>query len=91
MNHNLSLKSTLLTAAAALLCTGLQLAGIDSLAVTRGSTAGPQVVQLPTVLVSAQRDAAPTAVQQLPPVLVVGRRSDAGALTAQARSRQPVL
>lgn len=83
MNASLSLKTTLLTAAAALLCTGLQFTGIDSLAAQRA--VDMKVVQLPAVVITAQRDAAATTavVQQLPQVVVVGRRLDRATATAQ--------
>jgi hypothetical protein len=76
------LKSMLLIAAAAVLCTGLQLAGIDALAATRHAAAEPTVVQLPLVLVTAPRDISSASVQQLPQVVVTGRR--AATATAQA-------
>ena len=85
MNTTFPLKSTLLTAAAALLCTGLQIAGIDSLATPRSTAADAQVVQLPTVLISAQRETSAAAVQQLPQVVVVGRRLEPVTATALGR------
>jgi hypothetical protein len=80
-------ESTLLIAAAALLCAGVQIASIESLAAPRGTATPITVVQLPTVQVSAQREAASVAVQQLPQVVVVARRDGtAGTMTAQARA-----
>lgn len=82
-NH--PLKSTLLTAAAALLCTGLQFAGIDSLAAPRSIGAEASIVQLPLVVVTAQRESEVLAVQQLPQVVVIGRRLDLATATAQSK------
>jgi len=86
MNPSHSIKSTLMTALAAVLCSGLQFAGIDNLAAPRSATAEASVAQLPTVLITARRDSM-TVVQRLPQVVVVGQRSDsAQALTAQAKA-----
>ena len=82
MNTSISLKSTLMTAAAAVLCTALQIAGIDSLATPRSAAADVQVAQLPKVLINAQRETPLAAVQQLPQVVVVGRRLDPATATA---------
>lgn len=76
------IQSMLLTTAAALLCTGMQLAGIDSLAAPRG--VGATVEQLPFVLVTAQRDAATATVQQLPQVVVTARRAATSTALAEA-------
>jgi hypothetical protein len=85
MNTTHSLRSTLSIAVLALLCSGLQIAGIDSLATPRGARVEAQVVQLPTVLVSAERTTASPPVRQLPRVVIVGRRGEAeGAVTALA-------
>ena len=80
-----SIKPFLLTAAAAVLCTGLQFNGIDALAAPRSAQAEAVVQQLPAVLVTAKREGVASAsVQQLPQVVVVGRRLDRAAGTAQA-------
>ena len=80
-----SIKPFLLTAAAAVLCTGLQFNAVDALAAPRSARAEAVVQQLPTVLVTAKREgAAPTSVQQLPQVVVVGRRLDRAADADQA-------
>ena len=71
---NISIKSTLLTVAAAVVCTGSVFAAIDSLAAPRAARTDAQIVQLPMVVVSAQRDGPAVAVQQLPQVVVVGQR-----------------
>ena len=90
MNCTVSLKPVLLTAAAALLCTGLQFGGIDALAAPRAAHAEAAVLQLPTVLVIAKREAAvATAVQQLPQVVVVARRLERAGATAQALNAAP--
>lgn len=92
MTHATSLESTLLIAAAALLCAGLQLAGIDSLAAPHRAPADRQVVQLPTVLVTAERATARTAVQRLPQVVIVGQRDAAAqTVTAQTRDAAPAI
>jgi hypothetical protein len=78
-----SLKSTLLTAAAALLCTGLQFSGIDALSTPRHVDAQAQVLQLPLVFIGAHREAAPVEVQKLPQVVIVGQRSTATTVAAQ--------
>ena len=72
-NSPLAIRSTLLTAAVAVFCTGIQLATIDSLAQPRGAHAAVQLVRLPTVTVSAKREAVALAVEQLPTVVVVGQ------------------
>lgn len=85
MNTTVSLKPMLLTAAAAVLCTGLQFTGIDAIATPRSAEAQATVLQLPLVVVTAKREAAgATTVQQLPQVVVVARRLDRAARTAQA-------
>ena len=87
MNTVRPIESTLLIAAAALLCAGLQIASIESLAAPRGAATPIAVVQLPTVQVSAQRAASSVAVQQLPQVVVVAHRDGAaGTVTAQAKA-----
>ena len=73
-NSPLAIRSTLLTAAVAVFCTGIQLAAVDSLAQQRGAQAAVQLVRLPTVTVSAKREAVALAVEQLPTVVVVGQR-----------------
>lgn len=88
MNASQSIKSTLLTAAAAVLCSGLQFAGIDALASPRHAAA---TVQLPTVLITAQRDRA-ALVQQLPQVVIVGQRGNpAPAVTAQVKTGRAAI
>lgn len=83
MNASTSLKTVLLIAIASVVATGLELAGIDSLAAPRTPAVGQAVVQLPTVYVTAQRQTQAVAtVQQLPRVVVVGQRDE---LTAAAR------
>jgi hypothetical protein len=84
------MKSTLLTAAAALLCTGLQLGGMDSQAAAGGAaTATAKIVQLPTVRITAQRETAARPVQQLPLVMVVGRRLPAQTARAEPSTQTP--
>ena len=85
MNTSHSIKTTLLTAAAAVLCSGLQFTGIDVLAAPDRTATAQTVVQLPAVLITAQRSPAQI-VQQLPQVVIVGHRgSPAPAVTAQAK------
>lgn len=60
------------TTAAAVLCTAMQLAAIDSL--TEQRVTATSVTHLPPVVVTARRDIAPDVVHQLPPVLVTSRR-----------------
>ena len=85
-----SLKPILLTAAAAILCTGLQFSGIDTLAAPRSAAIETRIVQLPKVWVVAPREAAVAAnVQRLPQVVVVGRRLDRAPGTAQALGTAP--
>lgn len=82
MNASTSPKTVLLIAIASVFATGVELAGIDSLAQPRAAVVSQAVVQLPTVVVAAQSEArAVAAVQQLPRMLIVGRRD---AVTAQA-------
>jgi hypothetical protein len=80
MTTRLSLKSTLLIAAAALVCAGLQAANASD------APKAMQVVQLPTVVVTAKRAAPVVVVQQLPKVVVVGRRTVPDTATAQTRA-----
>jgi len=92
MNTHPPLKSTLLIAAAALLCAGLQLAGIDTLVASRSAPAPEQVVQLPRVLVTGERSSATVAVQTLPQVVIVGHRGNAGqTVTAQTGAADPAI
>ncbi len=84
MNASTSLKTVLLIAIASVFATGMELAGIHSLATPRAAVVSQAVVQLPTVVVTAQGQAAAVAtVQHLPRMLIVGRR-DAVTATAQA-------
>ncbi len=90
MNTTASLKPALLTAAAALLCTGLQFSGIDALAAPRSARVEAHIAQLPTVLVVAQREASEAmSVQRLPQVTVITRRIDRATGTAQALGTAP--
>ena len=83
MNASTSLKTVLLIAIASVFATAIELAGIDSLAAPREAAFKQAVVQLPTVVVTAQSQAqAVASVQQLPRMVIVGRR-DALAATAQ--------
>ncbi len=83
MNASTSLKTILVITIGSVVATGLELAGIDSLAAPRTTAVGQAVVQLPTVYVTAQRQTQAVAtVQQLPRVVVVGQRDE---LTAAAR------
>ncbi len=84
MNAHTSLKSTLLIATAAMLCAGLQLAAIDTLAASRGAAASQPVLLLPMVLVTAEREPVLGVIQQLPQVVVSGRLPDRDAATARA-------
>jgi hypothetical protein len=85
MNASHSINTTLLTAAAAVLCSVLQFTGIDVLAAPHRAAAGVSVVQLPKVLITAQRSTMQV-VQQLPQVVIIGHRDGpAPAVTAQAR------
>lgn len=90
MNTTASLKPMLLTTAAAVLCTGLQIGAIDALAAPRSARIEARIVQLPTVSVVAQREATlATSVQRLPQVVVVARRLDRATGTAQALGATP--
>lgn len=76
------IKTVLLIAIASVFATGVELAGIDSLAAPREPIARQAVVRLPTVVVTAQREPqAIAAVRQLPRVVIVLHRE---AHTAQA-------
>lgn len=88
MNASTQVKTVLLIAIASVFATGMELAGIDSLAAPREPIARQAVVQLPTVFVTAQRDTQAqaqtvAAVQQLPRMVIVGHRD---ALTAAAQA-----
>lgn len=74
-----SLKSTVLIAAAAVVCAGVQLEGVASLAGRQPALAALSAEQLPT---SAATTTA--TIQRLPQVVVIGRRSAADTATAQA-------
>ena len=80
MNTRTELKPTLLIAAAALLATGMQLAGIDALARPQKLRTDVAVVQLEQVVVVGRRETVAT-VHQLPRVVVVTRRLEAVAST----------
>jgi len=88
MNTSTKVISTLLIAVAAMLATAVQLIGIDNLATERTVARQAQVVQLPGVVVTSQRDSALAAVQQLPAVLIVGRRA---VNTAQTDAPRPTI
>ncbi len=75
-------KTVMLIAIASVFATGIELAGIDTLAAPRAVEARRAVVQLPTVFVTARRESvANVEVQQLPRVVVTAHR---GTATAQA-------
>ena len=88
MNTSTKVISTLLIAVAAMLATAVQLIGIDNLATERTVARQAQVVPLPGVVVTSQRDSALAAVQQLPAVLIVGRRA---VNTAQTDAPRPTI
>lgn len=75
-------KTVMLIAIASVFATGIELAGIDTLAAPRAAESRRTVVQLPTVYVTAQRESvANIEVRQLPRVVVTMHRATA---TAQA-------
>lgn len=75
MTTSASIKTVLLIAIASVCATGFELAGIDSLAAPREPIARQAAVQLPTVVITAQREARAVAeVQQLPRMVIVGHR-----------------
>ena len=82
MTTRFSLKSTLLVAAAALVCAGLQ----ASVANASDTPKAMQIVQLPRVVVTAKREAPAVIVQQLPKVVVLRKRTVPETETAQTRS-----
>jgi len=83
MNTTRPLRITLLTAATALLCTGLQLLAIDTIAIAGNAPSASSIVHLPQVLVSQAREPNAISVTQLPQVMVVGHRMEHS--TAQTR------
>ena len=83
MTTRFSLRSTLVTVAAAVLCAGLQLTA--SIAVAGDAPKAVGVEQLPKVIVTAKREASVVAVQKLPKVVVIGRRTAPDLATAQTR------
>lgn len=85
MTTTTALKFAAITAAAAtaVLCAGLEFAGIHALAAPRAVAAAPQIVHLPMVLVTAPREVAAAEVQRLPQVVVTGRRHVRDTATAQ--------
>jgi len=87
MNASTSLKTVLLIAIASVFATAIELAGIDSLAAPREAAFKQTVVQLPTVVVTAQsRSEAVASVQQLPRMVIVGRRDARIANAPEARA-----
>lgn len=75
MNTSTSIKMVLLIAIASVFATGMELAGIDRLAAPGEPIARQAVIHLPTVFVTAQREAIePQAVVQLPKVSVTAPR-----------------
>ena len=75
--RTISVMTPLAATFAAVVLTAAQFSGIDSLAAPRDAgMAPPTVVQLPRVVVSANRDDAAATVQ-LPTVVVTARRADA--------------
>ncbi len=83
MTTRFSLTSAPLIAAVALLCTGLQLTA--SVANASDASKALPVVHLPTVVVTAKREAPVVAVQTLPRVVIVGHRTAPDTATAQTR------
>lgn len=81
MYASTSIKSVLLIALASVFATGVELAGIDSLAAPRAKVERHvAVVQLPTVVVTAQREAeAVVKVRHLPTVVITAQREVAAA------------
>ncbi|MCO5124587.1 MAG: hypothetical protein M9915_12695 [Rhizobacter sp.] len=80
-------KTVMLIAIASVFATGIELAGIDTLAAPRAAEARRTVVQLPTVVVTAQREAlANVEVRQLPRVVITANRATTTAAAQAARS-----
>lgn len=91
MNASTSVKTVLLIAIASVFATGMELAGIDTLAAPRDSAARQAVVQLPTVVVSAPREArVVAAVQQLPRMVIVVHRESLAATAQAARTASEI-
>lgn len=92
MNASTSIKSVVLIALASVFATGVELAGIDSLATPRAPITRQAVVQLPTVVVEAQRDvAAVTEVEQLPTVVITAQRGATAVATVQQLPRVVIV
>lgn len=88
MNASTPLKTVLLIAIASVFATGVELASIDSLAAPREPITRQAVVQLPTVVVTAQRESQAVAtVRQLPRVVIVLHREARTAQAAHTASR----
>lgn len=84
-------KTVLLIAIASVFATGIELAGIDTLAAPRATEARRTVVQLPTVFVTAQRELPAIAeVRQLPRVVVTLHRETTTATAQAARSEAEI-
>lgn len=91
MNTSTSIKTVLLIAIASVFATGMELAGIDSLAAPREPIARQAVVQLPTVVVTAQREARGVAVvQQLPRMVIVAQRDTLSAIAQSASTASEI-
>ena len=90
MYASTSIKPVLLIALASVFATTVELAGIDALAAPRAPIATQaSTVQLPTVVVTAQREVPTVAeVQQLPRVVVTAQRD---ATIAQVRQLPRVV
>lgn len=87
MNASTSIKTVLLITFASVFATGVELAGVDSLAAPRDPGARQAVVQLPTVVSNAQREARSVAtVQHLPRRVIVAHRDALTATTKVART-----
>ncbi len=87
MSTSTSIRTVLLIAIASVFATGLELAGIDSLAAHREPIARQAVIQLPTVFVTAQRGAQAVAdVRQLPRMVIFAHREARTAQTARTAS-----
>lgn len=89
MNASTSLKTILLIAIASVVATGLELAGIDSLAAPRTPAVGQAVVQLPTVYVTAQSQT--QAVVQLPTVYITAPSQSQAVATVQQLPRVVIV
>lgn len=91
MNTSTSIKTVLLIAIASVFATGMELAGIDSLAAPREPFARLATVQLPTVVVTARREAQALAeVRQLPRMVIVAHRDALAAAAQSARTASEI-